>query len=92
MRDGKDAPITREATRLKDLLRPLPGSDRHEFVDVTRLDNRSGTGWLPGNMKVEREILSATEKFLAGNPSPAERAAFEKQMAAKALATLQEIH
>jgi hypothetical protein len=92
MRDGKDAPITREAARLKDILRPLPGPDRHEFVDVTRLDNRSGTGWLPGNMKVEKEILSATEKFLAGNPSPAERAAFEKQMAAKALARLQEIH
>jgi hypothetical protein len=91
VREGKDAPITREADRLKAILRPLKGSDRHEYLDLTKLDNRAGTGWLPGNLKVENEILDATKKFLEGTPSPAELAAFEREMAAKALARLQAI-
>ncbi len=92
MRDGKDAPIEREAARLRGILRPLTGPDRGEFVDVTKLDNQSGTGWLPGNLKVEDEIFQATRKFLAGEPSSAEMAAFETEMAAKALSRLQEDH
>jgi len=92
VREGADAPIAREALRLKHILRPLKGVDNFEFVDVTKLDNASGTGWLPENLKVEQEILDATQKFLAGNPSPAEMAVFEKKMAAIALARLQEVH
>ena len=92
VRAGKDAAISTEAARLKAILRPLRGSDRNEYLDVTKLDNRSETGWLPGNLKVEREILEATRAFLAGNPFPAQMAAFEKQMAAKALARLRELH
>jgi len=87
-RDGNEAPLAAETARLKRLLRPLKGRDRHEYLDVTRLDNQAGTGWLPGNLRVENEIFAATRKLLEGNPSPAELAAFQKAMAAKALARL----
>lgn len=87
-RGGADAPLAVEAARLKARLRPLKGRDRSEYVDLTRLDNRAGSGWLPGNLQVENEIFAATRKLLQGQPTPAELGAFEKQMAAKALARL----
>jgi hypothetical protein len=90
--EGKDAPISVEAARLKSILRPLRGSDRNEYLDVTKLDNRSETGWLPGNLKVEREIFDATRTLLANNPAPTQLATFEKEMAAKALARLRGVH
>ena len=89
--DGSEAPITAEAARLKGLLRPLKGRDRNEYLDVTRLDNHAGTGWMPENLRVENEIFAATRKLMEGNPSPAELAAFEKAMAAKALARLRAV-
>jgi hypothetical protein len=92
VREGKDAPVVHEADRLKEMLHPLKGRDRYEYLDVTRLDNRSGTGWLPGNLKVEKEIFEQTMKFLEQNPTPSKQAAFEKEMAEKALARLREIH
>jgi hypothetical protein len=92
VREGKEASISHEAARLKAILRPLPGADRNEYVDVTKLDNRSGTGWLPGNLKVEKEVLDATRTLLAGDPSPAQLAAFEKEMAAKVLVRLRDVH
>lgn len=89
---GKDAPITTEAFRLKALLRPLKAKERSEYLDLTRLDNASGTGWLPGLLAVEREIVQETEAFLRKKPAPAELAVFQKAMAARAHAALKAIN
>ena len=89
---GKDAPITAEAFRLKALLRPLKARERAEYLDLTRLDNASGTGWLPGLLAVERDIVQETEAFLRNKPAPAELAAFQKAMASRAHAALKAIN
>jgi hypothetical protein len=81
---GKDAPITAEAFRLKALLRPLKSKERAEYLDLTRLDNAAGTGWLPRLLDVERGIVSETETFLQKGPTPSELAAFQKAMATRA--------
>ena len=91
MWEGKDAPLSLEAARIKDLLRPLTSVERDEYLDVTRLDNAAGTGWLPATLAAERETLRKTEQLLKGNPTPAELAAFEKAAAARALNVLKGI-
>ncbi|RPI23654.1 MAG: hypothetical protein EHM61_19205 [Acidobacteria bacterium] len=91
MREGDEAPISREAARLKDLLRPLKGRDRKEYVNVVRLDNRAGTGWLPANLQLERDILRETELLLRGNPTREQMAEFQKTAAARVLARLKAI-
>jgi hypothetical protein len=88
---GKDAPIASEAFRLKDVLRPLKTKERDEYLDVTRLDNASGTGWLPTLLDAERAIIAETEAFLKKRPSARELAAFQKAMAARALGVLKSI-
>ena len=91
MWEGKDAPITREAFLLKDMLRPLVSRERREFVDLTCLDDAGGTGWLPATLAVEREIMKGAEELLAREASPSELCEFSKLAAAKALAALQKI-
>ncbi len=88
---GLAAPIYVEARRLQDTLRPLKGRDRHEYLDLRRLDNRDGTGWLPGNLKVERGILEEAASLLRARPAPEQLAEFQKNAAARALAALQQI-
>ncbi|MCX6553176.1 MAG: tetratricopeptide repeat protein [Acidobacteria bacterium] len=88
---GKDAPISIEASRLKGVLRPLKARERAEYMDLTRLDNAAGTGWLPGLLALEHGIIAETETLLGKNPSPAELAAHQKSMAGRAYATLKGI-
>jgi hypothetical protein len=91
LREGRYAPIASETTRLKKILRPLKGVDRGEYLDLTKLDNAKGTGWLPATLVAEQEILRATRTLLEKNPAPQELAAFEKEAATKAFRTLQMI-
>jgi hypothetical protein len=86
--EGQDAPILKESARLKNLLRPLKAAERREYVDVTRLDNAAGTGWLPATLAAERENFAETAALLRGNPAAADLAAFEKKVAARTLALL----
>jgi hypothetical protein len=88
---GEAAPIYKEALRLQDRLRPLKGRDRREYLDLSRLDNRDGTGWLPGNRKVERGILEETAGLLQKRPTPAGLAEFERAAAARVLAALKQV-
>ncbi len=88
---GKAAPISAEAARLKAALRPLKSRERNEYADVTRLDNAAGTGWLPGLMAVERQIMADTAAFLETNPSDEALGAFQRRMAARALAALKAV-
>ncbi len=89
--EGRDAPLLKESARLKDVLRPLKSAERREYVDVTRLDNSAGTGWLPATLAAERDNLRETEQLLGKSPTPSELAAFEKTIAARTLAVLQKI-
>jgi hypothetical protein len=86
--EGQDAPILKESARLKNLLRPLKSAERREYVDVTRLDNSAGTGWLPAMLAAERENVAQAEELLKRSPTAAELAAFEKMVAARTLTLL----
>jgi tetratricopeptide (TPR) repeat protein len=88
---GTDAPISAEAARLKAAMRPLKSRERSEYADVTRLDNAAGTGWLPGLMAVERQIMTETAAFLETNPSDEALGGFQRRMAARALAALKAV-
>ena len=91
LRAGGRAPIYREALRLQERLRPLKGRDRREYLDLSKLDNRAGTGWLPGNLELERAILEETARRLQQGATSAQLAALEQATAARVLAALQRI-
>ncbi len=88
---GKEAPITAEAFRLKNVLRPLKSKERAEYMDLTRLDNAAGTGWLPALLDAEKGIIDDTEAMLAKDPAPVVLAAHQKAMAGRALAALKKV-
>jgi hypothetical protein len=89
--EAPGAPINRECMRLKGEMRPYTDDERIEYLDLSKLDNRADTGWLPVLLKREREIFDKTASFLARHPDKAEKAAFQRQMAAEALQTLKGI-
>jgi hypothetical protein len=88
---GEIAPLNRESMRLKSLLRPFKDSERVEYANLTRLQNKAGTGWLPVVVAKERKILDRTATFLATHPDPVAKAKFEERIAAEALQALQGI-
>lgn len=89
--EGKEAPLLKESARIKNVLRPLKSAERREYVDVTRLDNSAGTGWLPSIVRAERENIAQANELLKRKASMAELAAFEKLAASRALTLLQGI-
>jgi len=89
--EGEDAPLVQESRRLRARLRPLHGGAREEYLDLTKLDNREGTGWLPQTLAAERSIIEETEEFLRREPDAEAMAAFQRMMAARALETLKAI-
>jgi hypothetical protein len=91
VRSGKDAGICREAARLQNMLRPLKGRDRREYIDLTRLDNKEGKGWLPGNLKLEKEILTETAVLMKADPTPAQLHDFQNKAASRVLLALKSI-
>ena len=88
---GDEAEMWRESLRIKRLLRPSTEGHKGDYLDLTRLDNADGTGYLPALLAAESEILDRTEAFLAEPCGAAELAAFQEQMAGLALATLRSI-
>jgi hypothetical protein len=89
--DGEAAPLCKEASRLKDIIRPYSQSDKKHYMQLTRLVNKEKTGFLPLILKAEQEIFEETEKFLKKAHTASEFAAFQEQMAEKALETLKKI-
>jgi hypothetical protein len=85
---GEKSALYLESQRLKKIARPYPEIDRRAYLDITRLDNREGTGFLPRLLKTEKEIFTLTEDFLKLPRTPAELAAFQNRMAEKAVAVL----
>ena len=70
------------------MARPYPETDRCGYMDITRLGNREGTGFLPRLPDCERGIFDLTEESLTLPLHPEELAAFQHRMAEKALAIL----
>lgn len=89
---GEKAALYLESKRLKKIARPYPETDRCEYLDIMRLDNREGTGFLPHLLETEKEIFNLTEEFLKLPHTPAGLAAFQEKMATKALAALRAVH
>ena len=92
LRSDAKAPLLLESQRLKKLARPYAEADRREYLEFTRLDNRERSGFLPALLKTEEEILALTAEFLKTPHPAAELAAFQEQMAVKALVALQSAH
>jgi hypothetical protein len=90
--EGRTAPLLLEAQRLKKLGRPYPEGDRREYLEITRLDNREKTGFLPALLKAEGEIFAMTAEFLKTPHPAAELAAFQEKMAGKAWEALRAAH
>ena len=78
---GKDAFLWQESLARKKRLFPLEGGNRHEYMDLTVLDNAAGTGILPSILKKEQSILQETGRFLSQPHTPTEYAAFQKKFA-----------
>ena len=89
--DGPDAPLWKESLRIKNIIQPHRERDKENYFNAARLDNTEGTGFLPLLRRTEKEIFVETREFLKTNHTPEELAAFQKQMAEKALAVMKSI-
>jgi hypothetical protein len=88
---GDEAPLWRESLRLKGLLRGVPEGHRRDYLNLIRLDNAAGTGWLPRLLSLEADIIAGAESFLPELRPPEELAAFQEAMARRALDLLRDL-
>ncbi|MFC2146034.1 hypothetical protein ACFLRT_01590 [Acidobacteriota bacterium] len=91
LHDGETAPICRETFRIKKIIRPYPQRDKKNYMQVTLLDNKEKTGFLPLILKTEKEIFQETAQFLKSKHTQKEFADFQSKMTRKALETLERI-
>ena len=91
LHEGETAPICKEAFRIKKIIRPYPHRDKKNYMQVTLLDNKEKTGFLPLILKTEKEIFQQTAQFLKSKHTAEEFAAFQDKMAQKALEVLKRI-
>lgn len=89
--DGEQAPMWRESLRIKEIVRPLSEGYKRDYLNLTRLDNADGTGFLPQILETEAQIIAETMEFLEAHHSPEEFAAFQNRRTERALATLRAI-
>ncbi len=85
---GTDAPIYTESVRLRNIARHMNGRERKDYLAVMKLDNKEGTGWLPGNLATERQILDEAAALLKGNPTASDLARFQQSAATRVLKKL----
>ncbi|MHC5066871.1 MAG: hypothetical protein ACYTG5_23190, partial [Planctomycetota bacterium] len=88
---GKEAPLWRESLRIKKIARPHFEGNKNHYLNLTRLDNADGTGFMPKLLGTENEIRTETLEFLKKKRSLKEYAAFQAAMATRALATMKSI-
>lgn len=91
LHEGETAPICKEAFRIKKIIRPYSQRDKKNYMQVTLLDNKEKTGFLPLILKTEKEIFRETAQFLKTTHNAGEFAAFQSKMAQKALEVLKRI-
>ena len=89
--EGEKAPLWEESMRIKHVLRPSRIGHMGDYLDLTRLDNTDGTGYLPDLLSVEESIIDETAEFLAGQPEPDELANFQDRVANRVLEHLRSI-
>jgi hypothetical protein len=89
--EGAHSALAAESSRIKSLLRPLKARERKEYADLTRLENAAGTGWLPGLLAAENDLMIETAALLSKNPSAADLAAFQKAAVERVLARLKAV-
>ncbi len=89
---GKTAAICAEALRIKKIIHPFTEGSKNNYMDVSKLVNKEGKGFLSKILKTEKEIFDETEKFLMKKHTAKEYAAFQNKMADKALQTLRKIN
>ncbi len=88
---GKESPLWTESMRLKKIIRPYEEGSKKSYMNLAKLDNAGGTGFLPQLLETEKKIFKMTKKFLKKKRSSKELAAFQKKMAAMALETMKKI-
>ena len=89
--EGEEAPLWAESMRIKHGLRPSRIGHKGDYLDLTRLDNADGTGYLPDLLAMEESIFDETAEFLAGRPGPEELAEFQEKVANRVLEHLRSI-
>lgn len=88
---GESAPMWQESLRIKKIIRPYREGSKINYLNLTRLDNADGTGYLPIILNTEEAIINETIEFLKENRTPSELAAFQEKMAEKAYSVLKSI-
>ncbi len=88
---GETAPICKESLRIKKIVHPFSEGSKKNYMNVTRLDNEEGTGFLPVILKTENKIFKRTAEFLKKKHSPDELSEFQTKMSEMALDTLKKI-
>ncbi len=91
MYEGDRAPLWQESRRIKNDIRPSTEGHTADYIDLARLDNAEGTGYLPDLLEVEASIFAETDTFLAGGPTPGEFAEFQENVANRVLTHLQSV-
>ena len=89
--EGDEAALWVESLRIKGGLRPTDEGHGADYLDLTRLDNADGTGYLPGLLALENSIFAETEAFLSAQPTGQELADFQEMMADRVLGHLRSI-
>jgi hypothetical protein len=86
----KEAPIWAETLRIKRIIRPFYPDipEKKEYMEIAKVDNKEGTGYLPRFLATERDVFKATDDFMKKAHSPAELSAFETAMAEKVMGVL----
>jgi hypothetical protein len=89
--EGEEAPLWVASRRIKHALRPSRIGHMGDYLDLTRLDNSDGTGYLQDLLAMEESIFDETEEFLAGRPGADELADFQDRVANRVLEHLRSI-
>ena len=88
----KEAPMWTQTLRVKKIERPFYGiPEKQEYMNISKVDNKEGTGFLPKFLATENDIFNQTEEFLKKPHTPAELSAFQKAMADKAMGVLESV-
>lgn len=89
--EGKNAPMWQETLRIKSIIRPYQEGNKINYLNLSRLDNADGTGYLPKILNTEEAIIKRTKEFLKEKRTAAELATFQEKMAGKAYSLLKSI-
>jgi hypothetical protein len=88
---GTEAPLWAESMQIKKRIRPLQETEKQEYLDLSGLDNREGTGCLPGLLKAEDGIFLRVQTFGEGPKPSEELATFQEQLALTALKAMKAV-